>query len=53
MQPRRLPGIGLAVFVCHGKGRTAKTLRVGFPDAMDAHLGHGDAVGICPGQGPL
>ncbi len=41
------------VYVCHGKGRTATTLRVGFPDAMDQHLSHGDSVGFCAGQGPL
>jgi hypothetical protein len=41
------------VYVCHGKGRAATTLRVGFPDAMDLHLSHGDAVGLCPGQAPL
>jgi hypothetical protein len=41
------------VYVCHGQGRAATTLRVGFPDAMDLHLAHGDAVGLCPGQAPL
>ena len=41
------------VFVCHGKGSKANTLRVGFPDAMDQHLEQGDTVGFCPGQGPL
>jgi uncharacterized membrane protein len=41
------------VFVCSGSGAGAKTLRVGFPDAMDQHLARGDSVGICPGQGPL
>jgi hypothetical protein len=41
------------VYVCAGKGSKAKTLRVGFPDAMDQHLSQGDAVGICPGQGPI
>jgi hypothetical protein len=41
------------VFVCHGKGKSANTLRVGFPDAMDQHLSHGDTVGFCPGEGPL
>ncbi len=41
------------VFVCHGTGSHAKTLRVGFPDAMDLHLSHRDSVGFCPGQGPL
>ena len=41
------------VFVCHGNGSAAKTLRVGFPDAMDTHLGHGDRVGLCPGDAPL
>jgi len=41
------------VYVCHDHGRRAQTLRVGFPDAMDQHLAHGDTVGFCPGQGPL
>jgi len=42
------------VFVCHDKRRgSGNTLRVGFPDAMDAHLRHGDALGFCPGDGPL
>jgi len=41
------------VYVCHGKGKTAGTLRLGFPDAMDLHLAHGDSVGFCPGQGPI
>jgi len=41
------------VYVCHGKGSTGNTLRVGFPDSMDQHLSHGDAVGFCPGQGPI
>jgi hypothetical protein len=41
------------VFVCHDKHRGGKTLRVGFPDAMDAHLRHGDAIGLCPGDAPL
>ena len=41
------------VFVCHGTGSHAKTLRVGFPNAMDLHLSHRDSVGFCPGQGPL
>jgi hypothetical protein len=41
------------VYVCAGKGNKAKTLRVGFPDAMDQHLSQGDAVGFCPGQGPI
>ena len=34
------------VFVCHGPGNR-ETLRVAFPDAMDEHLGHGDAFGRC------
>jgi len=41
------------VYVCHGKGKSANTLRVGFPDAMEQHLAQGDTVGFCPGQGPL
>jgi hypothetical protein len=41
------------VYVCHGKGSAGNTLRVGFPDSMDQHLSHGDAVGFCPGQGPI
>jgi hypothetical protein len=41
------------VYVCHGKGRATSTLRVGFPDAMDLHLSHGDAVGLCADQAPL
>jgi uncharacterized membrane protein len=42
------------VFVCHDKkhGR-GRTLKVGFPDAMDAHLRHGDAIGLCLGDAPL
>ena len=41
------------VFVCHDKRHGGKTLRVGFPDAMDAHLAHGDVLGLCPGDAPL
>jgi hypothetical protein len=41
------------VFVCHDKHRGGRTLRVGFPDAMDAHLKHGDAIGLCSGDAPL
>ena len=41
------------VFICHDKRRGGKTLRVGFPGAMDAHLRHGDAIGFCPGDAPL
>jgi hypothetical protein len=41
------------VYVCHGQGKAAQTLRVGFPDAMDVHLAHGDTVGLCPGDAPL
>jgi len=40
------------VFVCHGN-REKHTLRVGFPDAMDAHLRHGDKIGLCRGDAPL
>jgi uncharacterized membrane protein len=40
------------VFVCHGKGN-AHTLSVAFPDAMDAHLAHGDAIGLCKPDAPL
>src|SRR5262249_17468137 len=41
------------VFVCHDKHRGGKTMRVGFPDAMDLHLKHGDAIGLCPQDAPL
>jgi len=41
------------VYVCQGKGKTAKTLRVGFPDAMDQFLARGATVGLCPGDAPL
>jgi hypothetical protein len=41
------------VYVCQGKGTTAKTLRVGFPDAMDQFLAQGATVGLCPGDAPL
>jgi hypothetical protein len=41
------------VYVCSGKGRNAKTLRVGFPDAMDQFLAKGATVGLCPGDAPL
>lgn len=41
------------VFVCHEKHRGGRTLRVGFPDAMDAHLKHGDTIGLCSGDAPL
>jgi len=42
------------VFVCHDKRRgRGQTIKVGFPDAMDAHLKHGDAIGLCPGDAPL
>lgn len=43
------------VFVCHGSGSRGETMSVGFPDAMDEHLAHGDKVGLCrqdlPGGG--
>ncbi|HET9445762.1 MAG TPA: hypothetical protein VFO35_05855 [Steroidobacteraceae bacterium] len=41
------------VFVCHDKHRGGRTLRVGFPDAMDKHLEHGDTIGLCFGDAPL
>jgi hypothetical protein len=41
------------VYVCSGKGRNAKTLRVGFPDAMDQFLAKGATIGLCPGDAPL
>ena len=41
------------MYVCHGKGKSANTTRVGFPDAMEQHLAQGDTVGFCPGQGPI
>jgi hypothetical protein len=42
------------VFVCHDKRRdSSKTLQVGFPDGMDAHLKHGDSIGFCQGDAPL
>jgi hypothetical protein len=41
------------VFVCHGRGRSGQTLRVDFPQGMDAHLAHGDKVGLCPRDAPL
>ena len=41
------------VYVCQGNGSNARTLRVGFPDAMDQHLSQGATVGICPGQAPI
>lgn len=41
------------VFVCHAAGKAGQTLRVGFPDAMDVHLSHGDRIGLCPGDAPL
>ena len=37
-------------YVCHGKGGGAQTQRVTFPDGFELHLGHGDSVGLCPGQ---
>jgi uncharacterized membrane protein len=37
------------VYVCKGN----KTLRVGFPDAMDQHLAAGAKIGLCPGDAPL
>jgi uncharacterized membrane protein len=37
------------VFVCKGR----KTLRVGFPDAMDQQLSAGATIGLCPGDAPL
>ena len=40
------------MYVCTGKGRGAKTLRVGFPDAMDQFLAKGATVGLCPGDAP-
>jgi hypothetical protein len=41
------------VFVCQGRGKAAKTLRVGFPDAMDQFLAKGATIGLCPGDAPL
>jgi len=41
------------VYVCQGKGKAAKTLRVGFPDAMDQFLAKGATIGLCPGDAPL
>lgn len=41
------------VFVCHDHRRGGKTLQVSFPDGMDAHLKHGDKVGLCAGDAPL
>jgi len=41
------------VYVCHDKGKQAKTMRVGFPDEMDEHLAKGDTLGLCPGQAPI
>jgi hypothetical protein len=41
------------VYVCHDKGKKAKTMKVHFPDEMDEHLASGDAIGLCPGQAPL
>jgi uncharacterized membrane protein len=41
------------VYVCQGKGKAAKTLRVGFPDAMDQFLARGATIGLCPGDAPL
>jgi uncharacterized membrane protein len=41
------------VSVCHDQRRGGKTLRVRFPDAMDLHLAHGDAIGLCTGDAPL
>ena len=37
------------VYVCKGN----KTLRVGFPDAMDQQLAAGAKIGLCPGDAPL
>ncbi|MFO1394959.1 MAG: hypothetical protein U1F09_14465 [Steroidobacteraceae bacterium] len=42
------------VFVCHAdKSGSRTTLQVSFPDQMDTHLKHGDAIGLCPGDAPL
>lgn len=41
------------VYVCRGKGRAARTLRVGFPDAMEQQLAQGATIGLCPGDAPL
>jgi hypothetical protein len=41
------------VYVCLGKGKEAKTERVGFPQEMDDKLARGATVGFCPGQGPI
>jgi len=40
------------VFVCHGTGPRSETRSVGFPDAMDEHLAHGDKVGLCRQDAP-
>jgi hypothetical protein len=37
------------VYVCKGR----KTLRVGFPEAMDQQLAAGATIGLCPGDAPL
>lgn len=41
------------VFVCVGKGKAARTMRVSFPAAMDQQLARGATVGFCPGDTPL
>jgi hypothetical protein len=41
------------VYVCHDKGKNAKTMKVHFPDEMDNRLASGDTIGLCPGQAPL
>jgi uncharacterized membrane protein len=41
------------VFVCHDKHRGGRTVQVSFPDGMDAHLRHGDVIGLCQGDAPL
>ncbi|HQR48062.1 MAG TPA: hypothetical protein PL152_01930 [Steroidobacteraceae bacterium] len=41
------------VFVCAGRGRYAKTLKVDFPIGMDIALAAGAKIGLCPGDAPL
>ncbi len=41
------------VLVCHRAGGRGETLGVPFPEGMDEHLLHGDAVGFCRLDAPI
>ena len=47
--PSETPGNGDQVLICHNPGRHGQTLSVN-PNALEAHLDHGDTLGACEGE---